>query len=417
MTMSIKEKHYMNSLKIFEEMILPNGTEIKNRFLKSAMSETLGNQAHQPTERHVKLYETWARGGSGIVVTGNVMVDRTALGEPGNVVIEDERDLNNLRKWANAGSQNGTELWMQINHPGKQSPRSLSKEPVAPSAVPLKEYSNRLFSPPRALTTEEVKELVKKYIKTASVAKKAGFKGVQIHGAHGYLVSQFLSSHDNQRKDQYGGSLTNRIRFLMEIYTGMREELGPEFSISVKLNASDFSSDGFTEEESLHVAQTLASAGIDLIEISGGNYENPRMFKETEEDNEDIFFIDYAEKLKASVDIPVVVTGGFRSVESMEEALRKDKTSMIGLARPLVLYPDLPDQTAKGKRQKINTPRLTTGSSFLDKKVGSLMGISYYEHQIARLSEGKEPRITRNGWRPLLHTLKSHGLTGLLPRR
>ena len=407
----------MNSLKLFARLSLPNGTELKNRFLKSAMSETLATEKNQPTEQHIKLYETWAKGGSAIVVTGNVMVDRRALGEPGNVVIEDERDLQMLKKWAKAGSQNETQLWMQINHPGKQSPRSLSKEPVAPSAVPLKNYSSRLFSKPRALSTEEVKDLVKKYIKTAAVAKKAGFSGVQIHGAHGYLVSQFLSSLDNQRKDQYGGSLTNRMRFLMEIYTGMREELGPYFSISVKLNASDFSSGGFSEEESLQVAQTLSRAGIDLIEISGGNYENPKMFEEAEEDSDAVFFIDYAEKLTKTVDVPVAVTGGFRSVSSMEEALQVDKTSMIGLARPLVLYPSLPDEVAHGIRKKVSTPRLTTGISFLDKKVGSLMGISYYEHQIARLSLGKSPSVSRNGWRPLMHTLLSHGLTGLLPRR
>lgn len=197
----------------------------------------------------------------------------------------------------------------------------------------------------------------------------------------------------------------------------MREELGPDFSISVKLNASDFSSGGFSEEESLQVAQTLSRAGIDLIEISGGNYENPKMFEEAEEDSDAVFFIDYAEKLTKTVDVPVTVTGGFRSVSSMEEALQVDKTSMIGLARPLVLYPSLSDEVAHGIRKKVSTPRLTTGISFLDKKVGSLMGISYYEHQIARLSEGKSPSVSRNGWRPLLHTLMSHELTGLLPRR
>ncbi|SFC22685.1 2,4-dienoyl-CoA reductase [Alkalibacterium subtropicum] len=407
----------MNTFKLLEPLILPNGIEIKNRFLKSAMSETLANRYHQPTEDHMKLYERWAEGGSGIVITGNVMVDHKALGEPGNVVVEDERDLDLLKKWADAGDRNGSQLWMQINHPGKQSPRSLSKEPVAPSAVPLNKYSSRLFSVPRALTTDEVKELVEKYIRTAGVAKEAGFKGVQIHGAHGYLVSQFLSAQHNQRNDQYGGPLENRMRFLMEIYTGMREELGPDFSLSVKLNASDFSAGGFNELESLHVAKALSDAGIDLIEISGGNYDNPRMFRETEKVRENIFFIDYAEKVKASVDVPVVVTGGFRSIESMEEALQQDKTSMVGLARPLVLYPDLPEKLIRGERLEITTPKLTTGSSYLDEKVGALMGISYYEHQIARLAEGKEPKVTRNGWRPLLHTLRSHGLTGLLPRR
>ncbi|WP_423189800.1 NADH:flavin oxidoreductase/NADH oxidase family protein [Alkalibacterium sp. f15] len=404
-------------LNLFDELILPNGTRIKNRFLKSAMSEIMANRQNQPTELHNKLYQAWAEGGSGIVVTGNVMVDRNALGEPGNVVIEDERDLDRLKQWAAAGGKNNTQLWMQINHPGRQSPRSLSKEPVAPSAIRLSNYSKQLFSKPRALTSEEIKELVERFIKTAQIAKKAGFKGVQIHGAHGYLVSQFLSAHANQRKDEYGGSLENRMRFLVEIYIGMRKRLGPDFPISIKMNATDFNDGGFSEAESLQVAEKLAKLGIDLIEISGGNYENPKMFKETEKGTEEIFFINYSEKLKAIVDIPVVVTGGFRSLKSMEEALQQNKTSMIGLARPLALVPDLPNQIFKGELTQIDTPRLTTGSKFLDGKVGSLVGISYYEQQMLRIAKGLEVKQHRNAWLPLFHTMRSHGLNGLLPRR
>src|SRR5690554_4185147 len=142
----------MDRLKVFEELTLPNGVQIRNRIFESAMSETLANKRNEPTRLHENLYGTWARGGSAIVVTGNVMVDRTALGEPGNVVVEDERDLDKLKQWASVGTQNNTHLWMQINHPGKQSPRSMSKEPVAPSAVPLKNYSTHLFGKPRALT-------------------------------------------------------------------------------------------------------------------------------------------------------------------------------------------------------------------------------------------------------------------------
>lgn len=407
----------MDRLNVFEALTLPNGVQIKNRFFKSAMSETLANHRNEPTRLHENLYGTWARGGSGIVVTGNVMVDRTALGEPGNVVVEDERDLQKLQQWASVGSQNNTHLWMQINHPGKQSPKSMSKEPVAPSAVPLKNYSTRLFGKPKALTVKEIKGLIERYINTAQIAKKAGFKGVQIHGAHGYLVSQFLSANDNQRTDEYGGSLENRMRFVNEIYTGMRKTLGPDFPISIKMNASDFNDGGFSEEESLYVAERLADAGIDLIEISGGNYENPKMFEEADEVNTDVFFIEYAEKLRRKVDVPVVVTGGFRSLESMEEALKQNKTSMIGLARPLVLIPDLPHQISSGDINQIHTPRLTTGSKYLDKKVGSLMSISYYEHQLLRIAKGKGVKNHQNGWVPLMHSVKAHGITGLLPRR
>ncbi|MDZ7834352.1 MAG: tRNA-dihydrouridine synthase [Alkalibacterium sp.] len=258
---------------------------------------------------------------------------------------------------------------------------------------------------------------MERYVNAAAVAQKAGFSGVQIHGAHGYLVSQFLSAHDNQRNDRYGGSLENRMRFLLEIYTGMREKLGKDFPISIKMNASDFNEGGFSEEDSLQVATRLADLGIDLIEISGGNYENPKMFRQTGKDKEEIFFIDYAEKIKNSIDIPVVVTGGFRSIESMEEALRQNKTSMIGLARPLALVPDLPNQMLEKELTHVHTPRLTTGIAFLDGKVGAFAGISYYEQQMHRLCRRQGVRVHQNAWLPILHTLKSHGLTGLMPRR
>ncbi len=182
----------MTHLQLAEPLTLPNGTVIKNRFFKSAMSETLANHRNQPNALHVHLYHEWAKGGVGIALTGNVMVDRHALGEPGNVVVEDDRDMPMLKQWAEAGTANGTQLWMQINHPGKQSPRTLSKQPVAPSAVPVGGRFKRAFNLPRALTTAEVKALVRRFVTTATIAKKAGFTGVEIHGAHGYFGQSIL---------------------------------------------------------------------------------------------------------------------------------------------------------------------------------------------------------------------------------
>jgi len=406
----------MCALKVAEALVLPHGRRVKNRFFKSAMSEAMASKDHQPTSLHVNLYRKWAEGGSGIVVTGNVMVDPSALGEPGNVVIEDERYMEVLKNWAKAGTVNGTHLWMQINHPGKQSPRSLSKEPVAPSAISLNSKSKAFFNKPRELTTVEVKEVINRFVTTAAIAKKAGFTGVQIHGAHGYLVSQFLSPLDNKRTDDYGGSLENRMRFLVEMYSGMRIELGSDFPIALKINSTDFKEDGFSEEDSIEIVKKMADLGMDLVEISGGDYEKPKMFSGAGE-NEEIFFIDYAQKLKTMVDIPVVVTGGFRSVNSMEEALRNDKTSMIGMARPLALDPDIPKQILNGEYEPVATPRLTTGIKPLDRKLGALIGLTYYEQQIRRIAKGKETKIHRNGWSPLLYNAKVHGLAGLLPRR
>ncbi|GAC44029.1 NADH:flavin oxidoreductase/NADH oxidase family protein [Paenibacillus popilliae] len=407
----------MKKLKVAEPLTLPNGTVIKNRFFKSAMSETMANCKNQPNQLHVNLYREWAHGGAGIVVTGNVMVDRGALGEPGNVVVEDERDMEVLKQWVKAGTATHTHLWMQINHPGKQSPRTLSKEPVAPSAIPVGGSLGSAFNNPRALTTAEVKALVNRFITTAKIAKKAGFTGIQIHGAHGYLVNQFLSPFDNKRTDKYGGILENRMRFLVEIYQGMREALGPQFPIGLKLNSSDFKEGGFTEEDSIEVVKKMAELGIDLIEISGGSYENPKMSTGTGEGSGEVFFLEYAKKVKSTVDIPIVVTGGFRSKESMEEALLNNKTSMIGIARPLALVPDIPNQIMEGRYETVKTQRLTTGIKILDQKLGSMIGLSYYEQQMKRIAKGKKTKQHQNGWSPLFHTLMLHGPAALLPRR
>jgi 2,4-dienoyl-CoA reductase-like NADH-dependent reductase (Old Yellow Enzyme family) len=231
------------------------------------------------------LYGTWAKGGIGICVTGNVMIDHRALGEPGNVIIEDETHLAALQKWAKAATQNNTQCWVQLNHPGKQAPKGLNKETVSPSAVPFRKDMQAFFPTPRELTEPEIQDLIQRFANAAAIVQKAGFTGVQIHGAHGYLVSQFLSPHHNVRTDQYGGSPENRRRFVLEIYHAMREKTGAAFPISIKLNSADFQRGGFTEEESLDLIRVLAEAGMDLIEISGGTYEAPVMTGITSEKN------------------------------------------------------------------------------------------------------------------------------------
>lgn len=402
------------SLKVAEPLTLPGGAVIKNRFFKSAMSEAMADRSNSPNRLHIELYRKWAEGGTGIVVTGNVMVDRGALGEPGNVAIEDRRDMEQLKQWAQAGTQYGAHLWMQINHPGKQSPRTMSKQPVAPSAVPMGGSYGRAFKMPRELTNAEVKGLVKRFAATARIAQEAGFTGVQIHGAHGYLVNQFLSPADNRRTDEYGGSLENRTRFLIEIYDGMRSVLGAGFPIGLKLNSTDFKEGGFTEKDSEEVVKAMAERGIDLIEISGGSYENPKM---ASDDDSEVFFLKYAERIKSLVDVPIVVTGGFRSQVGMEEALAAGNTSMIGIARPLALVPDIPNRILEGRYETVTTQRLTTGFSSLDQKFGALIGLSYYEQQMERIARGKPAKLHRNAWNPLLHTLRRQGIAALSPRR
>ncbi|TAK94442.1 MAG: NADH oxidase, partial [Aquabacterium sp.] len=178
---------------------LPSGQVIKNRLFKSAMSEALSDRSGQANAELARLYGAWADGGIGLCITGNVMIDKRALGEPGNVIIEDESQLPALKAWAQAATRNRTQCWVQLNHPGKQSPKGLNKETVSPSAVPFRPDMKLMFATPRELTDAEIRGLIQRFATAAAVVKKAGFTGVQIHGAHGYLVSQFLSPHHNRR--------------------------------------------------------------------------------------------------------------------------------------------------------------------------------------------------------------------------
>ncbi len=401
---------------VSQPLTLPNGVVIKNRFFKSAMSENLAQHGH-PNQQLVNLYRTWAVGGAGVLLTGNVMVDRGALGEPGNVVVKDDRDLDVLKQWAEAGTANGTQFWMQINHPGKQSPASLSKQPVAPSAIPFEGVYARAFNAPRELSKAEIKQLVQRFVKTATIAKKAGFTGVEIHAAHGYLVDQFLSPRDNRRDDDYGGALENRMRFLIEIYQGIRQAVGNDFPVGIKINSSDFEPGGFTEADSLQVIKKMAELGVDLVEISGGNYQNPKMSVGTSRNKNDVFFLKYAEKIKDAVEVPIALTGGFRSVDSMESAVVDGDTNMVGIGRPMVLMPDLPKRVLAGTYQTVSIPFLRTGIKPLDKLVGPVAGNSYYEQQMARIAVGKQSQYRTNAWLPLLHTIRMHGLAAIAPKR
>ena len=402
---------------LFTPITLPNGTTIKNRFFKSAMSEGMGTRDFQPKKNIATLYKRWAEGGTGLIITGNIMVDPKGTAEPGNIVFDKNSNMEILKNWANQGQQHGAKVMVQLNHPGKQAPKTVSKQTVAPSAVPLGNGLNKLFSTPRALTTSEVEELVQKFVTSAKVAKEAGFSGVQIHAAHGYLISQFLSPHDNRRTDKYGGSLENRMRFLKEIYLGMREELGKDFTIGIKINSTDFKEDGLTEEDSLKTIIELANLGLDFVEISGGTYERPAMMGATSKSTNRVFFAEYSKKLKQKIEIPVVVTGGIRSINAMNTLLNDNTTDFIGIARPLTIDPNIPNKIKQGTYTIVETTRVSTGVKKLDKIFGSLLGIVYYQVLMQNIAKGKEPKATKNAWPSLIQAVYNQGLAVLFPQR
>ena len=234
-----------------EPLTLKSGTVLRNRLCKASMNEALATPDGKVTNAHISLYDVWADSGAGLLITGNMMVDGRHMNEPLVVDALLGANMGLLRRWADTGKKTDTHIWPQLNHPGKQSPKMVNDAPVAPSAVPIE---NDMFVPPRVLEDPEIEEIIDSFAGAAARLEKAGFTGVQLHGAHGYLIGQFLSPHHNRRSDKWGGSFENRFRFVAEIYRRVREHTGPRFNIAVKINSSDFQKGGFTEEDSIAVA-------------------------------------------------------------------------------------------------------------------------------------------------------------------
>ena len=343
-------------------LTLPCGATLPNRLAKGAMTEGLATANGVPTPELERLYRLWAEGGAGMLLTGNVQIDSDHLERPGNVIIDRPPSAElraALEGWAKAGTAGGNHLWMQISHAGRQTPALVNKNPKAPSAVKVGLPGGQ-FGEPVALTAAEILDLIDRFVAAAVVARETGFTGVQFHAAHGYLLSAFLSPRANIRTDEWGGTLENRARMLIEIIKRARAALGKDYPISVKLNSADFQKGGFAFEESVIVAGWLQDAGVDLIEISGGSYEQPKMMDmaglEASEEpvvaastaSREAYFVDFAKTMKPSVSVPMMVTGGFRTRDAMMHALETGGADLIGIGRPMCADPDAPRQLLNG---------------------------------------------------------------------
>jgi 2,4-dienoyl-CoA reductase-like NADH-dependent reductase (Old Yellow Enzyme family) len=379
-------------------LTLPNGSILSNRIAKSAMSENLSNKHHQPTPVLINAYKKWAQSGAGLLITGNVMVDSKAIGEPRNVVVEDRKDLELLKTWAESVNGTNTQLWVQINHPGRQAMEQINSVLKAPSAVPLKTGGRKGTTGkiPEALTEEEILAIIDAFGNTALILKEAGFSGVQIHGAHGYLVSQFLSPDANVREDKWGGSLENRSRFVVEVYRKTRALVGNDFPIGIKLNSADFQKGGFSEDESMEIVKILSTEGIDLIEISGGTYEAPAMMGKRKESTakREVYFLDYIEKARKITDTPLMLTGGFRTASVMRDAVASNQLDVVGIARPFTIYPNIGHELFDNSRMTFPTDTQKTGVKGID----GFMNIIWYEAQIKRIGQGKTPDPGLSAW-------------------
>ncbi|WP_411352364.1 NADH:flavin oxidoreductase/NADH oxidase family protein [Leisingera aquaemixtae] len=390
----------MTTSPLFEPLALPNGAILKNRLAKAAMEESLAAYGQVPDARLHRLYRRWAAGGAGVLITGNVMIAPDALSGPASVVLQEGTELEPFRKWAEAGRAEGAAFWMQINHPGRQVMASLGEETVSASDVAVEiPGMSKNFNPPRALRETEIRDLISRFGTTAALAEEAGFDGVQIHAAHGYLINQFLSPLTNRRTDQWGGSLENRARFLFDAVRAVRARVSEQFTVTVKLNSADFQKGGFDQEDAKWVVSQLGGMKVDLVELSGGSYESPAMQGRREDGTStgrrEAYFVDFARDIAAIAKMPIMVTGGIRSRAVAEDALA-NKTggigvSVLGIARAMAFQPDVVKNWKNGKMPVVDIPSV----SWKNKRLAGFASMVLAYVQLERLALGKAPKTPR----------------------
>lgn len=319
---------------LFEPLQLPCGVILKNRIAKSAMSDSLGDGTGHPTTEQIRLYQRWAEGGVAVSIIGEVQGSSGYAEKPGNLVLNETSDLAKFRELAQQGGASDTQLWLQLGHAGALAYAPTSN-PKGPSALDLPGLRCA------ALTVDEINQLPSEFARTAQLAQQAGFGGVQVHAAHGFLLSQFLSPLFNKRSDQYGGAIANRMKLLLDTIDAIRARVGPRFPIAVKLNSSDQLEGGFEQDDGLDVVAALDRSSVDVIDISGGTYF-PGAKSASDGAGKGPYFIEFAKRARAVTSKPLMLTGGFKTRVQAEEAVASGAADIVGLARALVLDPSLP---------------------------------------------------------------------------
>ncbi|GLU37611.1 2,4-dienoyl-CoA reductase [Pseudomonas sp. NBRC 100443] len=351
----------------------------------------MGDKEHSPSDELLRLYQTWADGGVGLILSGNVMIDRRALTGPGGVVLENDRQLARFRQWASAGRSRGAQFWLQINHPGRQMLASMGQPTMAPSAVALELGAlSRMFQMPREMSEADIDDVVHRFTRTAVLAEQAGFTGVQIHAAHGYLLSQFLSPLSNRRKDRWGGSLENRARLLLEVIRSVRAQVSPQFCVAVKLNSADFQRGGFDVSDACQVLQMLNELPVDLVELSGGSYEAPAMQGDSRDGRtlaREAYFLEFAREMVSSARMPLMVTGGIHRSEVAERVLAGGM-AMVGMASALALAPRLPLSWQRVQEVEAQLPPIR----WKHKLLAARAYMASIKYQMRAISLGRSPK-------------------------
>lgn len=375
---------------VFEQYTLPNGNPIKNRLAKAAMEENMAGPGQLPGEALFRLYKSWAEGGVGLIITGNVMVDHLAMTGPGGVALEKDTPIAPFERLAKEAKRNGTKVWMQINHPGRQVFKKMGGKVLSPSdvALDLGKHSG-MFTQPKAMSDAEIEDVIARFVTTATRAKEAGFDGVEVHAAHGYLLAQFLSPLTNKRDDQWGGALENRARLLLEVVKRIRAACGDDFDLAVKLNSADFQRGGFDVEDAQQVVAMLEGLNVDMVELSGGSYEAPAMQGRTADDRtlaREAYFLEFAQRIAASTRVPIMTTGGVSRLEIAEKVVNSG-VDMVGMASALAITPDLPNIWQQSPATVGFIPRVT----WKDKTLSGLATMALVKRALRTLGKGKTP--------------------------
>ncbi len=336
---------------LFEETTI-NGMTLRNRMVRSATWEGMCEQDGRPTERLINCYKDLAKGGIGLIITGYAFVRLDGKNNPGQMGIHTDNFADDYKKMTKAVHEAGGKIAVQLVHGGGQSNAEIAgRQSFAPSAVKVNQFPEM----PAELTRDEISKIITAFGEAARRAKAWGVDAIQLHGAHGFLINQFLSPLTNRRTDEYGGSIENRSRFLLEVYRNVRETVGADYPVLIKLNASDHVDGGLEIDDSVYAAKKLAEAGINAIEVSAGTSasgEKSPVRRKINKSEKEAYNLKLARRIKEAVSCLLMVVGGFRSYRVAEKAIRDYCMDYISMARPLIREPGLANRWLQGDRKR-----------------------------------------------------------------
>ena len=321
--------------------------EIPNRMMRSATAERMADKDGYPRQQYYSLYRELAAGGVGLIVTGHMYVHPSGRCHPEMIGVYEDDQIPGLAKLADVVHSEGGKIVVQINHGGMQCAKATVDGPIAPSAI----SDDKLEQPARQMTVAEIDLLIDAYAQAARRVKEAGFDGVQLHGAHGYLINQFISPYVNKRDDQWGGNFEGRTRFLREVCKAVRDQVGPTYPLMIKFGMQDGVEGGLNADQGAQVISLMSGLGLDGVEISGGiQAQNSK--KGIRRPEEEAYFLPLVQQARTVTNLPIAMVGGLRSRKVMEEVLASGDADFVSLCRPLISEPNFPNLLKSGAREK-----------------------------------------------------------------